>query len=101
MIHALGLIVLIILIVIVGSVLYGLVFPDPGARPFDFGRAGEALYVLGCAIGALFAIIGAFLAALGSLPVFIVGAFVIAAFAWLVGWACRYVLAGGPGTRER
>jgi hypothetical protein len=57
-------------------------------------RFGDVLYWFGCIAAALLIAAGLFLAVSEGKPVALAAASVTALIFWLVGWACRYVLAG-------
>lgn len=62
-------------------------------------RVGNVLYWLGCIIAALIAIAGIYVYIMEGLSrsdgLAITGGFFVAAFVpWLIGRACRYILAG-------
>ena len=62
------------------------------------GRLGNVLYWLFCAVAVLFVVLGVFGTAVNGIDNVsiwpILGVAVAAVLAWLIGRACRYILAG-------
>ena len=58
-------------------------------------RLGNVLYWTGCLLGILLvAAAVAFLGTIKPAEIVLVSAFLLGLGVWLIGWACRYVLAG-------